>query len=155
MPRLLFYCLVLAGLLTGYMGYGQCSCTGNVYFVDNDEDGFTAHWYTQDITAAQDEYKRTCSRAQSAGVIVACTQPPKTVSTFSQIDCDDNDVNAQTKTTWYYDGDNNGVGDDNNTQYRCGSPGQGWYSSGGDRCPNDPNTTTGLNVLFKLTSKVL
>ena len=99
MPRLLFYCLVLAGLLTGYMGYGQCSCTGNVYFVDNDEDGFTAHWYTQDITAAQDEYERTCSRAQSAGVIVACKQPPKTVSTFSPIDCDDNDVNAQTKTT--------------------------------------------------------
>lgn len=58
MNRNLLFILFLL-LLGGYQVFGQCSCNPQVFFIDNDGDGFSAHWYTQDIQNAQDEFNRT------------------------------------------------------------------------------------------------
>ena len=90
---------------------GQCSCTGNVYFVDVDDDGHPDRFYSQDLTDAQEEFRRTCLRAQSAAVIVDCTQPtsPNTISSYNIIDCNDNDPNVWRTNTWYTDEDGDGA----------------------------------------------
>lgn len=56
-------------------------------------------------------------------------------------DCDDGDANIGAATTWYADGDNDGLGDAATTITACNQP-QGYVSTAGDECPADGNKTT-------------
>ena len=53
-------------------------------------------------------------------------------------DCDDNDENVGAATTWYQDLDDDGFGDEENSQKSCDQP-TGYVAVGGDECPNDEN----------------
>ena len=95
--------------------------------MDQDEDGHPDQFYSQDITDAQDEYRRTCLRAQFAAVIVDCLQPSKTINSYNLIDCNDNDDSVWTTAIWYTDEDNDGA--------------YGTYNSGCQTPPADSSPT--------------
>ena len=62
------------------------------------------------------------------------------------IDTDDDTLDASTASIWYYDDDEDGVGDDATTLVSCDAP-TGYVATGGDCIDSDPDVTDTLGLV--------
>lgn len=145
----LFWMVLLLCMGLGTQIYAQCSCRGNYYYYDRDEDGYAANWQSSDkVLAYYDFLDSGCDQGSSGNVIYTCGSPPRYYTPNSQEDYDDTDASIHSAGIWYYDDDGDGVGDSGNSQASCGSPGNNWVRQKGD-CDDNDNSVQSLSTFYQ------